>query len=338
MQLSHTLNLVNVHAEGEVGNVIVGGALDVPGETMADKMDYINEVDDSIRRFCLNQPRGKPQMSVNLLQPSTRDDADAGFIILQCDRAHAMSASNCICVVTVLLETGMLPMTEPETVVRLDMPAGLVTAMAQCRDGRCERVALDMVPGFVEALDVKVQVPDVGTITVDVAFGGCYYALVDSGQLDIRICAENAEMLSRTGIQILEAVRQQCSVRHPELPSLDEIVYLMFTDHVDGDAHALRNCTILPPGRIDRSPCGTGSVARLAALRARGQLEVGECFTMRSAIDSSFEAQFVHDTKVGDRAAVQTRVSGRGWLFGTQTIGVDPHDPFPLGYDLGIGA
>ena len=158
MRSSRCLNIINVHAEGEVGNVITGGVLAVPGESRLQKMDHINQVDDSIRRFCLNEPRGRIQMSVNLLLPPTRDDADAGFFILQPDKAHPMSGSNCICVVTALSETGMLPMSEPETVVRLDMPAGLVVETASCRNGKCERVPLDMVPSFVDQLDRNIEV------------------------------------------------------------------------------------------------------------------------------------------------------------------------------------
>ena len=187
MRSSRCLNIINVHAEGEVGNVITGGVLAVPGESRLQKMDHINQVDDSIRRFCLNEPRGRIQMSVNLLLPPTRDDADAGFFILQPDKAHPMSASNCICVVTALSETGMLPMSEPETVVRLDMPAGLVVETASCRNGKCERVPLDMVPSFVDQLDRNIEVEGLGTVRIDTAYGGGFYALVEVAQLGLEI-------------------------------------------------------------------------------------------------------------------------------------------------------
>ena len=187
MRWSKTVTMIKAHAEGEVGRVITGGVIDILGRTMLDKMVYLNEVDDSIRRFCVFEPRGSAAMSTNLLLPPTRDDADAGFIILQGDKAHAMSGSNCICVVTVLLETGMLPMHEPETVVRLDMPAGLVTATATCRDGKCERVSLEVTPSFVENLEVPLDVPGLGTVALDVAFGGVFYGLVDPKPLGLTI-------------------------------------------------------------------------------------------------------------------------------------------------------
>ena len=180
MRWSKTLSMIDVHAEGEVGKVITGGVIDIPGQTMLEKMDHINKVDDSLRRFVAYEPRGAAAISVNLLLPPTRPEADAGFIILQADQAHAMSGSNCMCVVTALLETGMVAMQEPETKVVLDMPAGLITATATCRGGRCERVSLENVPSFAEQLDVPIEVAGLGTITADLAFGGVYYALVDA--------------------------------------------------------------------------------------------------------------------------------------------------------------
>ncbi|HKS11664.1 MAG TPA: proline racemase family protein, partial [Pseudomonas sp.] len=179
MRWKQTLQLAEVHCEGEIGKVITGGVLGIPGATMLDKMNYINEVDDSLRRLVTLEPRGCLQMSVNLLLPPTRPEAHAGFIVLQADKAHPMSGSNCICVVTALLELGMVPMQEPETTVVLDTPAGLVTARAQCADGRCLNVSLDMVPAFVEHLDLAIETEQFGTIKVDVAFGGVYYALID---------------------------------------------------------------------------------------------------------------------------------------------------------------
>lgn len=324
--------MIEAHAEGEVGRVVTGGVLDVPGETMLDKMNYLNQVDDSLRRFCVFEPRGYASMSTNLVFPPSRADADAGFIILQGDKAHAMSGSNCICVVTVLLETGQLPMSEPETVVRLETPAGLVTAVAECHDGKCVRVSLDMVPSFVEALDVEVAVPDLGTVRVDAAFGGVYYALVDPGQLGLAIEPAAARALVDAGTRIQRAVNREVAVRHPEYPSINSFSYTMFVDRRDdGD---LVGATVLPPGRLDRSPCGTGNSARLAVRYARGEARPGETLTARSIIDSRFEISFSDATTVGDRPAVQPRVSGRGWIHGIHRIGIDPSDPYPHGYLL----
>lgn len=324
--------MVEAHAEGEVGRVVTGGVLDLPGDTLLDKMNFLNDEDDSLRRFCVFEPRGYASMSTNLLLPASRPEADAGFIILQGDRAHAMSGSNCICVVTVLLETGQVPMSEPETTVRLDTPAGLVTAVAACRDGKCEKVTLDMVPSFVEALDVDVDVPGLGRIRVDAAFGGVYYALIDPRQIDLAIEPSAARALVDAGCRIHRALNEQVSVQHPLYPSIAGFSYMMFVDRrADGD---LVGATVLPPGRLDRSPCGTGNSARLAVRHARGEARQGETLTARSIIDSRFDVTFLGETTVADRAAVLPRVSGRGWIHGIHQIGVDPSDPYPQGYLL----
>jgi proline racemase len=332
MRWSKTLTMVEAHAEGEVGRVVTGGVLDLPGSTMLEKMTFLNEQDDSLRRFCVFEPRGYASMSTNLLFPPSRPDADAGFIILQGDKAHAMSGSNCICVVTVLLETGLVPMNEPETVVRLDTPAGLVVASASCRDGKCERVSLDMVPSFVEDLDIEVNVPGLGPVRVDAAFGGVYYALIDPRPLGLEIAPSSARALVDAGCRIHRALNERVDVRHPEFPSIHGFAYMMFTDRrEDGD---LIGATILPPGRIDRSPCGTGNSARLAVRHARGEAREGETLTARSIIDSRFEVSFLGRTSVAGRPAVLPRISGRGWIHGIHQIGVDPDDPYPEGYLL----
>lgn len=332
MRWSKTVTMIEAHAEGEVGRVVTGGVLDLPGDTMLEKMNHLNNEDDSLRRFCVFEPRGYASMSTNLLFAPCRPEADAGFIILQGDKAHAMSGSNCICVVTVLLETGQVPMQEPETTVRLDTPAGLVTATAACRNGKCEKVTLDMVPTFVEALDVAVDVPELGKVRVDTAFGGVYYALIDPKQIGLVIEPSSARALVDAGCRIHRALNEQVRVQHPLYPSIDSFAYMMFVDRRDdGD---LLGATVLPPGRLDRSPCGTGNSARLAVRHARGEAREGETLTARSIIDSRFEVSFLGETTVADRPAVLPRVAGRGWIHGIHQIGLDPSDPYPQGYLL----
>jgi proline racemase len=324
--------MIEAHAEGEVGRVVTAGVLDVPGSTMLEKLTYLNEVNDSLRRFCVFEPRGYAQMSTNLLLPPTRADADAGFVILQGDKAHAMSGSNCICVATVLLETGMVPMREPETAIRFDMAAGLVTATATCKKGKCERVALDMTPSFVHALDLQVSTCSFGTVRVDIAFGGVFYALIDVDQLDFDIKPENARRILEIGTEVQRSLKSAYTVTHPEIPALNGIAYTMLVGrHRNGE---LVGATVLPPGRIDRSPCGTGNSARMAVMYARGEVAVGQTWTARSIIGSAFEVSFLDTTKVAGRPAVLPRVSGRGWIHGLHQIGVDPDDPYPLGFTV----
>src|SRR5262245_51781529 len=209
MAWARTLELIQVHCQGEIGKVIVGGAPEIPGATMLDKMNHINQVDDRLRRFVTLEPRASAQMTINLVTAPTRPDADAGFMVLQADRAHPMSGSNCICVVTALLETGRVPMREPETVVRLDTPAGLIVARARCAAGRCLSVSLDNVPAFVEALDRGIETPRWGSIKADIAFGGVYYAIVDVDQVELVIEPKNARALADAGIQLRDIVTRQ---------------------------------------------------------------------------------------------------------------------------------
>jgi proline racemase len=332
MRWKKTLQMVDVHCEGEIGKVITGGVLDIPGKTMLDKMNYINEVDDSLRRLVVLEPRGCLQMSVNLLLPPTRPEAQAGFIVLQADKAHPMSGSNCICVVTALLELGILPMEEPNTTVVLDTPAGLVTARAQCADGRCVSVSLDMVPSFVEHLDAVIQTDEFGPIKADIAFGGVYYALIDVEQVGLSIEPGKARELANAGVRLRGIINEQVSVKHPLIDSLNEVAYVMFRNRID--QLTWQTCTTLPPGRVDRSPCGTGSSANLATLSARGQVAPGDQLISRSTIGGEFKVELLGLTKVGDRAAVQPRITGRAWVYGMHQIGVDPDDPLADGFML----
>jgi proline racemase len=330
MRWKKTVTMVEAHAEGEVGRIVTGGVIDVPGATMADKLRHLNEVDDSLRRFMVFEPRGAAQMSTCLTFAPTRPDADVGFIILQPDKAHAMSGSNAICLTTVLLETGMLEIKEPETIVRIDTASGLVTARAQCRDGKVERVTLEMNPSFAERLDVPVEVPGFGTLTVDISYGGIFYALCDVAQLGMEIKPDAAKKLVEVGTAIHRALNATLDVRHPEIPEVNGISYVMMIGR--NEAGELKGATIMPPGRIDRSPCGTGNSSRLAAAAARGLAKPGDSFTARSIIDSKFEVGYARDTVVAGRPAVVPTISGRGWIHGIHQIGLDPSDPYPEGF------
>jgi proline racemase len=332
MKWRHSIELINVHCEGEIGKVIVGGAAEMPGRTMLEKMSYINDTDDRLRRFVTLEPRAGVQMSVNLLLPATRSDADAGFIVLQADRAHPMSGSNCMCVVTALLESGRIPMLEPDTVVRLDTPAGLVVAHANCVAGRCESVSLDSVPAFVELLDARIETPRWGTVRADLAFGGVYYAIVDADQLGMELHPRNARCLAEAGMELKSLIAAQTTVSHPEHPSLNTVAYVMFRKRES--ATTVTTCTTLPPGRVDRSPCGTGSSANLAVMHARGELGVGGVQYSRSIIGGEFRTEILDVTTVGNRPAVIPRIMGRAWIYGTESLRVDDADPFARGFAL----
>jgi proline racemase len=331
-RFENALDLLLVHCQGEIGKVIMAGAPAIPGATILEKMNHINDVDDSLRRFVTFEPRAHVAQTVNLLLPPTRPDADAAFIVLQADRAHPMSGSNCICVVTALLESGQVPMREPETVLRLDTAAGLITARARCENGRCQSVSLDNVPAFALALDARVQTAAFGAISADIAFGGVFYALVDARQTGLAIAPENARALAEAGIAIKSDLAGQIAVHHPEIPGLTEIAYVMFRD-TDPDG-TIRTCTTLKPGRVDRSPCGTGSSANLACLHARGLVGIGDRRVSRSTIGGTFTAEVVGETTVGPHRAIIPRITGQGWIYGRETLRLSPDDPFARGFAL----
>lgn len=332
MTFDKELEILLVHCQGESGNVLVGGAPEIPGTTILDKLNWLNDTDNSLRLFLTREPRAQVVHTTNLLLEPTRPDADAAFIVLQPDRAHPMSGSNCICMVTALLESGRVPMVEPETLVRLDTAAGLIVARARCENGRCVSVSLDNVPAFVQALDVAVQTPRWGEIRADIAFGGVFYAQIDADRVGLAITPDNARALAEAGTGIKALLAEQVAVQHPEIPSLDEIAYVMFREYrADG---SVVTCTTLKPGRVDRSPCGTGSSANLAVLHARGQARTGDKRLSHSIIGGTFTAEILGETTVGGRPAVLPRITGQGYVFGRQQLRIDPNDPFAHGFAL----
>jgi proline racemase len=226
----------------------------------------------------------------------------------------------------------MVEMQEPETTVVLDTPAGLVTARAMCKDGRCTGVSLDMVASFVEQLDFGLDTLQFGKINVDVAFGGVYYALVDVEQVGLKIAPENARELAELGVALKEAINRQIQVQHLLYPQINEVAYVMFRSRVSDELY--QTCTTLPPGRVDRSPCGTGSSANLATLAARGLADVGSRLKSRSIIGGEFNVELLGKTDIGGRPAVLPRIQGRAWVYGIQQIGVDPGDPLAAGFML----
>ena len=334
MRWKRTIQLLDVHAEGEIGRVAIGGVPKIPGDTVAAQLAWLNSdpKGHELRRFLCLEPRGAPIGSVNLLLPAKHPDADAAFVILQPDQAHASSGSNSICATTALLEAGIVEMKEPETVVTLETAAGLVRAVATCRDGRCEKVKLTMVPSFVHQLDVTISTPQWGDVTLDLSYGGIFYALVDVDQIGLKIEKGNAAELVKAGMILKDLVNRQVEVVHPEIPEISGVAYVMFRDtEVDG---TVRTCTTMWPGRADRSPCGTGNSANLATLHARGRAKVGDSFISRSIIGTQFEVGLAAETTVAGKPAIISTIAGRGFTFGLHQIALDPFDPLADGFAM----
>jgi trans-L-3-hydroxyproline dehydratase len=334
MRARRTITVVGCHAGGEIGNVVVGGVLPPAGETVFDQMRTLRDGDDSLRRLLLREPRGSVACHANLVVPATREDCDAGFIIMEPTEYPAMSGSNTICTTTVLLETGMVEMREPETVVRLEAPGGVVEARAVCRDGRCESVEFTNVPCFVEHLDAALEVEGLGMLSVDVAYGGMWYAIADAQALGFAIEPHEARDLSLAGERIRAAAREQLSCMHPENPEISGVSIVQIAEPWQGVGKVTKNAVVVSPGRLDRSATGTGLSARLAVLYARGEMGVGDSMTHASAIGSTFDGRIVEEARVGDRSAILPAIRGSAWITGIWQVFVGPDDPFPEGYLL----
>lgn len=333
MRSLRAITVIGCHAGGEVGNVVVGGVIAPPGGSVYERMQALR-ADDSLRRLLLREPRGSVAVHANLIVPSLRDDCDAGFIIMEPTEYPAMSGSNTICVATVLLETGMVELREPETTLRLEAPAGVVDVTARCRDGRCESVELTNVPCYADRLDAPLEVDGFGTIQVDVAFGGMWYAIADAEALGFALEPSEARELSRVGELIRVAAREQLPCVHPENPDIAGVSIVQIAEPWRGVGATSKNAVVVSPGRLDRSATGTGLSARMAVLHARGEMRPGDAMTHASVIGSTFDGRIVSETTVGGRPAIVPAIRGSAWITGTSQVFVDPSDPFPEGYLL----
>jgi trans-L-3-hydroxyproline dehydratase len=334
MRASRAITVVGCHAGGEIGNVVVGGVLAPPGETVFQRMQALR-ADDSLRRLLLREPRGSVAVHANLIVPSLRPDCAAGYIIMEPTEYPAMSGSNTMCVATVLLETGMVEMREPETTLRLEAPAGAVEIRATCRDGRCESVELTNVPCFADRLDAPLEVEGLGTLTVDVAFGGMWYAIADADELGFSLEPSEARELSTAGEAIRRAAREQLPCAHPENPAIAGVSIVQIAEPWRGVEAVSKNAVVVAPGRLDRSATGTGLSARMAVLHARGVMRAGDAMTHASVIGSTFDGRIVAETTVGgDRPAIVPAIRGSAWITGVTQVLVDPTDPFPQGFVL----
>jgi proline racemase len=329
------IQIVSCHAEGEVGDVIIDGVPPPPGKTLWDQRTFLAQ-DQTLRNIVLNEPRGGVFRHVNLLVPAVNPRAQMGFLIMEPAGTPPMSGSNSICVATVLLDHGILPMSEPETLLTLEAPGGLVEVRAQCRNGKAERITITNVPSFAAKLDVPLEVEGLGTLTVDTAYGGDSFVIVDASKLGFEIVPGEARELSDLGMQIVFAANEQLGFAHPEHPDWNHLSFCQFAGplvRTDGELTG-PNAVAIRPGKIDRCPTGTGCSARMAVLHRRGQMQPGELYRARSIIGSEFRCGIEKLTTVGDTPAIFPSISGRAWITGTHQHTVHPDDPWPEGYRL----
>jgi proline racemase len=346
MQLARMIQAVDLHAAGEPGRVIVGGVLGVPGATMFDKMRHLATHGDGLRKLMLREPRGYPAANCNVILPASHPDADAGYVIMEHLEYPGMSGTNTICVVTALLETGMLPMKEPVTELTLEAPAGLIGIHAECANGKVTSVTFRNVPAFVFHLDRTIEVPQLGTVTVDVAYGGMIYAIADARALGLSLTPDEGRDIVRITEMVKAAAREQVPVVHPDQPGFRGVTIAQLSGPPSRpDAHMKNAVTVSTgdfdwsrpftwSGVIDRSPCGTGTCARMATLHARGRLQLHEDFVHESILGTTFTGRLIGETMVGSYPAVIPTIRGTAWITGFASYVVDPSDPFPEGYTI----
>jgi proline racemase len=336
MRSTRIVHVISAHAEGEVGDVIVGGVAPPPGDTVWEQSRWIAR-DGRLRSFVLNEPRGGVFRHANLLVPPKHPAADAAFIIMEPEDTPPMSGSNAICVSTVLLDAGILPMTEPVTELTLEAPGGLVTVRAECRGGKAERIFVRNLPSFAARLDAGLEVEGLGTLTVDTAYGGDSFVIVDAAALGLALVADEARDIARLGVRITDAANAALGFEHPENPDWRHISFCLFAGPIERGPEGLaaRSAVAIRPGKVDRSPTGTALSARMAVLHARGRMRSGETLTATSLIGSSFTGRILGETEVGGRKAILPEISGRAWITGMHQHMLDPADPWPEGYRLG---
>ena len=347
MKVSKMIHAVDLHACGEPGRVIVGGVLDVPGETMFDKMQHLSQKADSLRLRMLREPRGYPAANCNLILPSNNPDAVAVFVIMEQTEYPGMSGTNTICVVTTLIETGMVEVNEPFTEFKLDTPAGLIAIRAEVSNGKATNVTFENVPAFSVYTNKSISVPEIGDVKVDVAYGGMFYVILDSEELGLELSPKNGGEIVRIAEMVKTIAAEELPVVHPENKDISGITIAVVSGPADNPAATLKNAVVVSTGKldwnqpetwkgvIDRSPCGTGTCAKMASLFEKKLLNINADFVHEGILGTTFTGRLVRKTKVGNYDAVVPTITGRAWITGFAQYVVDVSDPFPEGFTIG---
>jgi len=337
MRFARMISTIDTHTAGEPTRTIIGGLPYIPGKTMSDKMLYLRTHMDGLRTMLMYEPRGNEVMSGAILTQPCNAKADIGVIYIEVGGYLPMCGHDTIGCCTAMVEAGILPIEEPVTTIKLDTPAGLVVATVAVEGSVAKNVTFKNVPSFVYKTDVKVDVPGYGRVIMDIAYGGNFYALVEAKSLGLTIVPERTDDLVKAAVSLRKAVNSQLHIKHPEKPFIEGLTHVEFYGPpTHRDAHA-KNAVVIPPGSIDRSPCGTGTSAKLATLYAKKEWKLGQEFIHESIIGTVFRARIVKETKVGDIPAVVPEITGSAYVTGIHQFVVDPDDPLKEGFLLGMG-
>lgn len=347
MTFKRMITAVDTHA-GEPMRVITGGVAHIPGATVLEKMKWLEAEGDDLRLMMLREPRGYPAVCCNLIVPPCHPEADAGFIVMEQTEYPPMSGGNTISVVTVLLETGILPMHEPVTELTLESTAGLIPIKADCTDGKVVNVTFENVPAFAVHLDAEIDVQGLGMVTVDVAWGGMFYVIADVKQFEgLTLDVQNGRQITNISSRLTAAAIEQLPVVHPENPEFKNVTVSQISGPATRPKADLKNAVTVATGpfdwdnpetwtgALDRCPCGTGTCAKMAALCAKGELQLDQDFRHEGLLGTIFMGRLIRETTVGPYKAVVPTLSGQAWITGFNTYVLDPSDPFPEGFRMG---
>ncbi|MBW1730258.1 MAG: proline racemase family protein [Deltaproteobacteria bacterium] len=335
MRFDRLLTTIDAHAEGNPERVVLSGIPYIPGSTMLEKSKYVRSNLDYLRTFLVHEPRGHSNMYAALVVPPCDRRADFGVIYMEPGGYVTMCGHGTIAVCTVLIETGVIQPVEPETEIVLDTPAGLIQARVEVKGGKAVSVTIQNVPSFLYMKDVIVEVDEIGKVKTDIAYGGNFYAILEAQSVGLEIRSDQVHKIIAFGTKIWRAVNEEIEIHHPEKPEIDCVNYVEFSAPATNPKANMKNAVVVPPGGIDRSPCGTGTSAKMAILHAKGELALGEEFVHESIIGSLFYGKLTRETQVGGYQAVVPTIRGSAYITGIHQFVVDPEDPFPKGFQLG---
>ena len=331
-----SIKLISTNCCGEIGDVIVSGVESPPGSTILEQSYFIKK-DKKLWNFVLNEPRGGVFKHVNLLVPPKNPKADMGFIIMEPLDCPPMSGSNSICVATVLLEKNIIPITKPVMNLTLEAPGGLIEVEAQCENNKVKNVSITNLPSFVVLSDQIISVPDIGKIKVSSAYGGDSFVLVENSDLNIKIEPNNADKIVNICSKITKAASEQLGFKHPLLPELNYISFCMLMDNIETNSNNIlesRNTVCIRPKKLDRSPCGTGTSARLAYMFKKNIININEQFISKSILGTTFYSHIKEEINIDGYQGIVPVIKGQSWITGEQELYLDKNNPFPQGYRL----
>ena len=334
MKFSKSIHAVDSHTAGEATRIVVGGVPKIPGKSMPEKKQWLEDNMDYLRTAIMLEPRGHNDMFGSILTQPTVDEADYGIIFMDGGGYLNMCGHGTIGAMTVAVETGIVPVTEPITKIVQEAPAGIIHGEVTVVDGKAKKVSFQNVPAFLYKRDQEVELPGYGKIKFDISFGGSFFAIVKVEQIGVEIKPENADKLNALGIELRDIINKEIPVQHPLLPHIHTVDLVEWWSTTETKGATLKNCVVFGQGQVDRSPCGTGTSAKLATLFAKGELKQGEKFFYESILGTIFEGEIVGTTKVGDYDAVIPQITGSAWITGFNHFVIDEEDPVKYGFIL----